>query len=209
MKKIIALLFSCILIQLSYSQTLITDSNVTLKKGIYKTFEEFKNNSPSIPLEYEILWGKILYGGLELANDTLYNLKIDKDKAEQIGLVWGFCDGNHAYINMQFKPMTTKKIFKPNSQFDKILFIGRYCYFNTGQPQANSVYPKHWVCAIDMTNGKEIFIDNSTLKEILSKDKVLLEEFKNEKVLSKSLDNTYYKYLQLYSEKHKDEIKNN
>jgi hypothetical protein len=211
MKKVAIFISICLLTQMIYSQNLIIEDTNTLKKGIYKTFEEFKNNSPSIPLEFEILSGKILYGGLNIHNDTLYNLKVDKDKAQEIGLIWGFCDGKYAYINMQPTMKRSKttgnniKVFKPYSQFDKILFLGRYCYFNTGQIGSNSVYPQHWVCAIDFNTGKEIYLDNSSLKELISKDKQLLEEFKNEKLFSDK-DLVYYKYLSLYSQKHKDEI---
>jgi hypothetical protein len=211
MKKVTIFISICLLTQMIYSQNLIIEDTNTLKKGIYKTFEEFKNNSPSIPLEFEILSGKILYGGLNIHNDTLYNLKVDKDKAQEIGLIWGFCDGKYAYINMQPTMKRSKttgnniKVFKPYSQFDKILFLGRYCYFNTGQIGSNSVYPQHWVCAIDFNTGKEIYLDNSSLKELISKDKQLLEEFKNEKLFSDK-DLVYYKYLSLYSQKHKDEI---
>jgi hypothetical protein len=211
MKKILISLSICILTQLLYSQNLIVDDNVTLKKGIYKTFEEFKNNSPSIPLEYEILSGKIVYAGFEIHNDTLYNLKVDKDKANEIGLIWGFCDGKHAYINMQptmkrdKKTKNNIKVFKPFSQFDKIFFIGRYCYFTTGQYGGNSIYPQHWVCVLDFNTGKEIYLDNKTLKELISKDEQLLEEFKNEKLFADK-DLIYYRYLSLYDQKHKDEI---
>jgi len=44
MNKMAILFCSCILMQMAYSQNLVIDNNITLKRGIYKTYEEFKNN---------------------------------------------------------------------------------------------------------------------------------------------------------------------
>jgi len=102
--------------------------------------------------------------------------------------------------------MSTKKDIYALFTIDKLLYLGRYCYFNTGQIGANSAFPHHWVCALDFNTGKEIYIDNSTLKKILSNDKKLLEDFKHENIFSKSFDEVHYKYLRLYSENHKNGI---
>jgi hypothetical protein len=191
--------------QAAYSQNLIIEDSLNLKKGIYKTYEEFKNNSPSVPFEYEIKAVRLIMESL-LYNDIVYQMNIDKDKAKEIGDVWGFCDGKIVYINMQFNVMRTKKVFKPDSQFDKLLYLGRYCCFISVLPQSNSVELGHYYFALDFNTGKEIVINNGSLKKIISKDKGLLEDFKNEKFLNKSSDDIYTKYLRLYSERHKDEI---
>lgn len=206
MKKMILLFCSCILMQMAYSQNLVIDNNITLKKGIYKTYEEFKNNSPSVPLENEIKSVRLIMESL-LYNDIVYHMEIDKDKAKEIGDVWGFCDGEFVYINMQFKVMTIKKVFKPGSQFDKILYLGRYCYFISVQPIPNSVNLGHYFYALEFNTGKEIAINKDALKKIISKDEGLLKDYKNEKFLDKNSDDTYIKYLRLYSESHKDEIR--
>ena len=213
MNKILLLVAVCSCVLTTFSQSLITDDTIFLKKGIYKTFDEFRHNSPSIPMEYEVLWGKIMYGGLEgIYNDTLYNLKIDKTKAKQIGNVWGFCDGKNIYINMQASMKRSKvtgnsvKVFKPISQFDKLFYLGRYCYFTTGQyGGSGGVFPHHWVCALDFNTGKELFLDRVAMKKILEKDEELLQAYKDENKFGRD-DEAYYKFLQLYSEKHKDEI---
>jgi hypothetical protein len=208
MKKMTILFCGCILMQMAYSQNLVIDNNITLKRGIYKTYEEFKNNSPSVPMEYEIKAVRLIMENL-LYNDTVYQMNIDKDKANEIGDVWGFCDEKFVYINMQHKVMTTKKVFKPGSQFDKLLYVGRYCCFISVQPQSNSINLEHYFVALDFNTGKEIVINKGALKKIISKDEGLLEDFKNEKFLDKNSDDTYIKYLRLYSERHKDEISRN
>ena len=58
------------------------------KKGIYKTFDEFKNNSPSIK-NYEVVYkGK---------NDVLRGQEED-GPFHTIKNAWGFCDGTNLYI---------------------------------------------------------------------------------------------------------------
>jgi hypothetical protein len=59
------------------------------KKGVYKSFEEFKNNTPSIS-DYSIK-------KTEKA-DLLY-VKDEQGQELPIRKVWGFCDGTTIYIN--------------------------------------------------------------------------------------------------------------
>ena len=54
MKKIIILFCSCIIVQAAYAQNLIVDDSLNLKRGIYKTYKEFKFNSPSVSLDCDI-----------------------------------------------------------------------------------------------------------------------------------------------------------
>ncbi len=61
---------------------------ITYKKGAYKNFEEFKNNSPSI-IEYELREGKL--------GDILY-VRVDKKEYPERN-AWGFCDGVNLFIN--------------------------------------------------------------------------------------------------------------
>jgi len=58
------------------------------KKGVYKSFEEFKTNSPSIT-EYELRKGQM--------GDILYVKENNTEYPER--KAWGFCDGNDIYIN--------------------------------------------------------------------------------------------------------------
>ncbi len=58
------------------------------KKGVYKTFEEFKMNAPSVT-EYEYKKGKL--------GDVLY-VKEGKNEFPD-RMAWGFCDGKNVFIN--------------------------------------------------------------------------------------------------------------
>ncbi len=58
------------------------------KKGVYKTFDDFKMNNPSI-LNYEIETDK-------LTKTIFLN---DGQGAYPVRDLWGYCDGRHVYIN--------------------------------------------------------------------------------------------------------------
>lgn len=60
----------------------------TYQKGVYKTFDEFKMNAPSI-LNYEIEEAK-------LTKTIFLN---DGKGAYPVRDLWGYCDGSHLYIN--------------------------------------------------------------------------------------------------------------
>lgn len=66
-------------------------SETSYKKGVYKTFQEFLYNNPSIK-EYELQKTK--------KADMLY-IKNDQGEAIPTRKVWGFCDGEFIYINSQ------------------------------------------------------------------------------------------------------------
>jgi len=203
MKKLAILFCVCVLTQINYSQNLIIDDSITLKKGIYQNFKEFKFNSPTIPFEYEIL----------TSDNQIYKLKIDKTKTDEIGPIWGFCDGTNIYINTQ-KDMRKRLVFNPNSQFNKILFLGRYCYFLGSHFTTNNMYYFNMPYVIDFNTGEELClicdpdvppIKKSQFHKIVSLDDELWSEYKNEK--SKMDNNVIASYIKLYSIKHKDEVK--
>jgi hypothetical protein len=189
------------------SQNLIIDDSTSYKKGLYKTFEEFKTNSPSIPLTQEVIssnvvWTDVLhlvmYG---LKNNPVYYLKIEKEETKKIGFIWGFCDGKNVYVNREFNTFSGKLVFNPQSKFFKMLYFGRYCYFITGQQTPLGFSPG--AIGLDINSGNIFELTSSKTKKIISKDKELLNEYNND--LSK--EDLNFKYLKLYSEKHKDEIK--
>jgi hypothetical protein len=76
---------------IAYSKQQLNVPIITAKsyqRGVYKTFEEFKMNTPSI-VNYEIKNDKL--------TDILF---VRDDKGEYpVRNVWGFCDGSRLYIN--------------------------------------------------------------------------------------------------------------
>jgi hypothetical protein len=217
MKRIVLLFCFYIMPLIIYSQELIIDEGVVLKKGIYKTYEEFKNNAPSIPLEWDIQSGIFNYsiagsntGGVttQMAyNDTVFKLTIEKPATKEIGTVWGFCDGRNTYINREFSLTSGKVIFKPDSKFFKILYLGRYCYFGSAYPSGPNNNYIHLNCAIEFNSGELIEVNKKQVKKIISNDEELLIEYNNEKFWDSRSDSICFQFLKRYSEKHENEIK--
>jgi hypothetical protein len=80
MKYLLQLLFISLYLSAACQKLIIYDS-VTLKKGIYKNFDEFKFNCPSIPFNYE-LTSNTKYEGTFQTGDPLivYTINLSKKK---------------------------------------------------------------------------------------------------------------------------------
>ena len=156
-----------------------------LKPGIYKTFEEFRNNNPSIQLSGEIKSKIFKYnsnGSFE--NLNTYYVDVDKKDANVIGKVFGFSDGKNIFIS----PLYSSKV--NDYEFYILEFINLYSYYcSIESSQVGSIYMEVKVQnVLDIKSGDVLKLTNSTVKDIISTDKQLLEKFKNQK--SKYL---YYK----------------
>ena len=71
------------------AQEFIPTSPKDLKKGIYKNFEEFKNNTPSITLDYEVLRVYKDTGGiLDKEETAFFQLDVTKEEGKRICLLY-------------------------------------------------------------------------------------------------------------------------
>lgn len=197
MKNILISLFAAIS-SLAFSQNLkhnfdtnyiVSDS--IYKKGIYRSFEEFKYNNPSITefsAEKSRLWIK--------DNVTGAKRKVkNKDK------VWGFCDGKQVYVLWR--------------KYNPIEIIDRYSYFQergvriatvvTGYPLMIIPLPVPYrvQVVINFNNGKMFVLSKKMMRTILAQDPELLDMFKHE--LNKK--QKFEKYIRLYNQRNKDQIK--
>lgn len=162
------------IISLNAQEFIISNSTSNLKRGIYRSFEEFKNNAPSLELEHEILKTKKKTGGIIKGNETtFYHLNVGKNAAKKIGKVYGFSDGENIYIN-EFNPK-----LKPKVLFMKIGFAGNYCVFEyKTSNNVNSLLPRNKV--VDMRTGNSKIVSKKTLMNFINTNTV-------------SIDNTSYK----------------
>lgn len=185
----------------TFGQVIITDENVLYKPGIYKDFEEFKFNNPSISFTYKV--DSIEYKSLDRFNPEKshfsYRLIIDKQQAKEVGSVFGFCDGHRIFINETNPPMSEKV------NFELLQFVGLYSYFEQfvylpgemGAPNSSIIINK----MVNINNGDVTIITDQEIGKILSNDNQLLKQFT---VLSDK--KAYVKdYLALYSLKHKQD----
>jgi hypothetical protein len=193
---ILVLLLISLGVQRSMTQPPILSDTNNLKKGIYKSFAEFKNNTPSIQFDFKIREEHPRYGYFfENKQCNLYSVLIDKEESNRIGTIYGFCDGEEIYITNEYGYMT--------NFFDKIEYLGRfiYCeqYIVRGEPgnEKRSLQRN----AIDINSGERFMIKSRhTAEEWFWKEPSICEQirkdnFSNEKEL-----------LIEYSEKHPEEI---
>jgi hypothetical protein len=184
-------------------------------KGMYKTFDEFRRNAPSIPLSDKIVIEysdeETLYEG----NLPVANLNCDSVvPCEKKTPIWGFCDGTSVFISRSSG-------FDKKNTYDKVRYIGRYLYYqclannsghgtNTGPGSSTGGYTMGGSRSnallekgIDINTGATFELSIAKVTKILSNDKVLAAEFKKEKKKEKRLSH----YLKKYAEKHKEQIK--
>jgi hypothetical protein len=113
----------------SYCQfAILTDS--IKKPGIYKTFEEFRDNNPSLKTDFNGSGFKIVeeeYQNAETFNKEklkVYGFDMPFKMAQNIGFIFGFCDGKSSYISVETQQY-------PNyHSFYKVTNFGKICYYD-------------------------------------------------------------------------------
>jgi hypothetical protein len=164
----------------------------SFKEGIYKTFWEFKHNSPT-------LLHPFLYDGKNLWRTDSANTKLAKINREN---VWGFCDGKQVYIRWK--------------KFNVITEVGRFCYFQESGtrlllgiapfPLMILPLPMPYVdeLIVSFNTGKVYVLTKKVLRTLLREnDKPLLAEFEREKQKKKKL----HLYIVKYNERNEHRIR--
>ncbi|HLZ17411.1 MAG TPA: hypothetical protein VKQ08_10240 [Cyclobacteriaceae bacterium] len=160
------------------------------KKGIYRTFDEFKNNRPSIHGNYTFdnknIW----------LTDSVSGRKRKVNPKE----IWGYCDGS--------------KIIVSWNKYNVLSGLGRYCYFGERRkvpipvpilttPTVVSV-PKEFKMIINFNTGNVYYLSASLMRKILKKDDPeLLAEFMKEESPRRKL----FDYIVRYNERNSSRIK--
>jgi hypothetical protein len=186
-----------------YSQQLIIDDPSNLKKGIYRDFNEFKHNSPSIAMNYEITNRTRKSGTLNTGKEVIfYYLVISKQEGKSIGKIYGFCDGANVYV-AEGNPK-----LGPKTGFVMINYLGRYCVYET--IEYTSAYTgtttvttsKQIERAIDLVNGAVYTLSKNNVRDLIGSDAELSKEFDELKHKNEFLRD----YIIKYSEKHRDDL---
>ena len=128
-----SLLLLCLAFGLSFSAVAQSDSvaaepanNIlttkVYRKGLYRSLEEFKTNSPSvtdIPIVIDTRSGADRF----VAGGTGYKLYIDMPEGQKDvilkGSYWGYCDGQDVYL----------RLAGTHVNVEKFETIGLYCYY--------------------------------------------------------------------------------
>ncbi len=77
-------------------------------RGIYKEYKEFLNNTPTITKDFVVI--PLIYVDKKKTDTTLTAFTYQfTDSSKPVKKVWGFCDGDKTYINVEqlnFMPLT-------------------------------------------------------------------------------------------------------
>jgi len=166
------------------AQNILTDT--VYRKGIYRTFEEFKTNSPSIELKHSI---KSNTSPMPMNDWTSYSVDIEKEESKATGPVYGFCNGYSIYVTCD-KPA---EMHRPS--FEQVLYVGKYSFYqDQGTLNVHPVvtpgggigvgvgtgsipiYDK----IINMDTGEVTVLTNGVLKKMMADNPKLLSEFKKD-----------------------------
>jgi hypothetical protein len=160
--------------------------------GLYKNFEELKNNKPSGEFNYQIEEKIKKYQGNEI---TSYKLNIDKLKAKEIGIVFGFSDGKNAYLNVNGSKLSS------STEFARLELFGNYAFYEFGNKVSVSSgteilsVPKIEQKILDVSTGEVIKLNKNNLKDLMSDNPQLLMEFENSPNKERILKDFLLRYL--------------
>ena len=183
-------------------------------KGIYRTFEEFKNNAPSIPFSALIIDKEESVGIFEDLH-VYYQLKFtDSLPCSKQTVIWGFCDGNAFFISRSYK-------FDKNNLYDRIISSGKVIFYEStewrtvssstmlpmagGGMMAGGNTRKRFLVAfiMDVNTGVKQRLTEALVREIIADDKTLSLAFEKEVDKNRVLRD----YVIFYTEKYPGEVK--
>ncbi|NML36187.1 hypothetical protein HHL17_03155 [Chitinophaga sp. G-6-1-13] len=162
----------------------------TLKKGLYKSFQEFQQNSPSESGDLLIKSRSTAAQIYLLASRNELVLRDAAGQEQKVKNYWGFCDGTNIYIK--------------DNGLNRIQATGYYCTYELqGVQPSRSAYnpadmtvnamntPVRLKKVINIVTGEILELSLYNLKKyILPQDPALLEEFRADKSKRDKLD--YY-----------------
>jgi len=172
-----------------HAQNKSSDANdtLTLKRGFYKDYNEYLNNSPSIFRDFSVQF---------IPRDEFDSTIIGAtctlaDSAEKLPVTWGFSDGQYPYVTIYVKNKPT---------YWRLAFRGRNPYFYFTHKSAyvpgpsllisivNAIVTANAPLEVDLgfinTIGQPTYASYGQLKELFSSKPALLKSFKSEKNIS-------------------------
>ena len=181
--KLVSLPIAICLWLSTYGQTNATKiyNAAYLKKGFYRNYEEFINNSPSDTTAFIVnpfvksKADSTVFGG----DYTLI------DSTKRVHHVWGFCNGTDVYINYSESPFT-KHFWKllglgPNAFFEikqKEIFLIGGPLMKLATAAISAAIPAQFEFRRINTNGKFRPLDVLEMRDLLEGYPTLLKEFR-------------------------------
>jgi len=192
----------CFIFSLAADAQIASNKNIEVfpQRGIYLSYDEFVNNCPSIVTDFE---STLIYRDIDTTViGAQFNLL---DSSRFLPPIWGFCDGQYAFIALYTKHATN---------FWKLSFIGKNPYFlmSFKSQMSAPLWPlpflivgifSHTVSyeAYELMmlnkNGDVELASYPHLKRLFASNPTLLKNFKSEKNISDKLKKQYLKKFNL------------
>lgn len=174
---------------------LITEAS-RLKKGLYKTFEEFQTNNPSEEGDLLIKDRSTAAQIYLLANRNELILRDASGQEHKVKKYWGFCDGKNIYIK--------------DNGLNKLEETGYYCiytqhglqpsrgYVNQADMTVNNIStPVVIKKVLNIVTGEILDLSPYNLRKyILPQDSTLLDEFRADREKKDQLEYYIYRFNQ-------------
>jgi hypothetical protein len=207
--------------QLSEEETIVDDITKTkvYREGAYRTFDEFRRNSPSFD-SLEVFAG----GDLTPINPNLNNEYIvyvgfvDSlgNRGQITKKIWGFCKDNKIYVSPDYSPSLEGGFL---GKFCRLRTIGRYCYFlkdtapfpNIPIPRIDFYYVQQPTAkylipyVLNINNGQHYKLNEKTLNLILQTDSDFKELLGTADL--KKDQGKYYYVIDMFNKRNKHQIK--
>ncbi len=185
----LSLVFLLFAFQVKSQKSDSCDFRRPVKAGIYQSFDEYKNNSPSIVSKFEVLDNRKI---------SCY----DSTTQKRIKHIWGYCNGLKAYINIPYGFNQDYFIMIPIT--GNISFFAKPVYSNSKPTVVNE--SGVFTSAVQQTRLPTYFItqygdviraSKSNLKYLIRDDIQLSNEYKRYRKKDK-----IYKFLKRYNCRH-------
>jgi len=173
-----------------------------LREGLYRNFQDFRNNAPSVPLEMIRDDQGVAVPDLRRAGGKLY---WQPDSGERQALatdkLWGFCQNDAVYI-------------AGGNGFYRIGLMGSlshlvveqtYQDWNTGMygyPYGGVTRTVLVQQLLDMETGNFLDFNAAGMDQALQHDRVLSEEFRNLPKKQRNSPEALFRFLRMYNDRH-------
>ncbi len=176
--------------------------------GIYRAFEEFRYNDPSITQDFVFTKTAPSAGKpfLEKEKDQLLYVDPRGRTSRVFDNIWGFCDSTGIYVYFE-------DTYQLGKRYNKLRSLGRYCYFvdeyymDEATAKKNKIGKGSRLIRLDyllnINDGLKYEFSVDALKRILSKDPDLLKEFEKEEKPGV----VKYQYLTKFNQRNYSSIK--
>ena len=190
MKKSFISIFIALLCLNSFSQDL------NIPQGIYKTFSEFKQHSPSRQLTDSLITKDVRYGFWGLTSKKrvqFYILNLGRKEARSIGKAFAVVDGQNIYVKINSMKINSK------SRFVKTEMVGQYLLYTDLNFYMDNKLPFLWYTYpvekfVDYKSGKLKTLSKFEVRRQIKDNEELLRKFKQDKQKDKKLREFLYAY---------------